>query len=145
MLNYGPDTDDEDVGAQIRRLWQVKEAEAELPFVQRILSEIRYLVKQSNEMQMHIGLDERISQRVTALRNRGIEIKDLATGLVDFYAVRKGELVYLCWKEGESGIHWWHPVTGGFGTRQKLTVEERSGALNQALGRKGLDQLPGYS
>ena len=144
-MNYGHEPEDEDSGAQIRRLWQVKEAEAELPFVQRILSEIRYLVKQSNEMQMHIGLDERISQRVTALRNRGIEIKDLVSGLVDFYAVRKGEVVYLCWKEGESGIHWWHPVTGGFGTRQKLTLEERSGTLNQALGHKTGPRLPGYS
>lgn len=145
MLNYGHDIEDSDAEAQVRRVWQVKEAEAELPFVQRILSEVRYLVKQSNEMHMHIGLEERISQRVSALRNRGIEIKDLVSGLVDFYALRQGELIYLCWKEGESDIQWWHPVTGGFGARQRLTIEERSGSLSQSMGPKGSQQLPGYS
>ena len=129
---------------QVHKLWKVKDAEAELPFVQTILSELRYLVRQSNEMQMHIGLDEKIAQRITALKQRGIEIKDLSSGLVDFYALREGELVYLCWKEGESRIQWWHPVAGGFTTRKKLTKQERLGQLNKAGAKAGATPLPGY-
>lgn len=50
----------------------------------------------------------------------GVEIKDPITGLVDFYGRREGELVYLCWKEGESTVAHWHPLVGGFAARKPL-------------------------
>jgi hypothetical protein len=50
----------------------------------------------------------------------GVLVKDLETGLVDFPTLRDGREVYLCWRLGETGIHWWHTIEGGFAARQPL-------------------------
>jgi hypothetical protein len=50
----------------------------------------------------------------------GAHLKDLDTGLVDFYSRRGQEVVFLCWKEGESEIRHWHSLQGGFQNRKPL-------------------------
>ena len=50
----------------------------------------------------------------------GCELKDVDKGLVDFYTVREGALVYLCWKEGEDTISHWHTLEEGFPGRKQL-------------------------
>lgn len=50
----------------------------------------------------------------------GCELKDLEQGLVDFYALREGKLVFLCWHEGEDEVAFWHPLEGGYAGRQPL-------------------------
>jgi hypothetical protein len=50
----------------------------------------------------------------------GCEIKGLEPGLVDFYSERDGELIYLCWREDEKTIGFWHSIGGGFAGRQPL-------------------------
>jgi len=47
-------------------------------------------------------------------------LKDLKKGLVDFYAMRDGELVFLCWEEGEKNIAYWHSLENGYAGRQPL-------------------------
>ena len=54
------------------------------------------------------------------LGDRGIIVRDPSTGLIDFPAIRDGELVYLCWKLGEDAIGWWHPPEAGFAGRRPL-------------------------
>lgn len=53
----------------------------------------------------------------------GCLIKDLDIGLVDFPTLYRGEEVYLCWKLGESGIHFWHGVHEGFRGRKPIDQE----------------------
>ncbi len=55
-----------------------------------------------------------------ALRGLGCELKDLAQGLVDFLAEHQGQLVYLCWMEGEERITHWHELDQGFAGRRPL-------------------------
>jgi hypothetical protein len=50
----------------------------------------------------------------------GANLKDLDSGLVDFYSRRDGEVIFLCWKEGEDEITHWHSLQGGFKSRQPL-------------------------
>jgi hypothetical protein len=50
----------------------------------------------------------------------GVQLKDLDTGLVDFYSRRGSEIVFLCWKEGEVEITHWHSLEGGFQSRKSL-------------------------
>ncbi len=50
----------------------------------------------------------------------GCDLKSIEPGLVDFYSESKGQLIYLCWKEDEPEISYWHTLTGGFTGRQKL-------------------------
>lgn len=44
----------------------------------------------------------------------GVEVKDIDTGLCDFYSFRDGQEVYLCWRQGELEITHWHGIYEGF-------------------------------
>jgi len=50
----------------------------------------------------------------------GCLVKDVDQGLVDFYALRDGEPVFLCWQFGEPAVSHWHGVDEGFGGRRPL-------------------------
>jgi hypothetical protein len=55
-----------------------------------------------------------------ALDERGIVLRDLDRGLIDFPAVRDGREVYLCWTDDEDDIGYWHDLDAGYGGRQQL-------------------------
>lgn len=57
---------------------------------------------------------------IEAIQQTGAELKDVQTGLVDFRAMRDGREVYLCWKQGEDRIDFWHDLDTGFAGRQPL-------------------------
>ena len=64
---------------------------------------------------------ERLVVLVRELHDRGIEIKDLDKGLIDFPHIRaNGEEVYLCYMLGEKTITAWHPIEGGFAARESV-------------------------
>lgn len=67
-------------------------------------------------------IDE-LGRLVSKLEERGIELKDMDTGLIDFPADRFGEKVYLCWKLGEAEVAYWHDLRSGFRGRQALRPE----------------------
>jgi hypothetical protein len=50
----------------------------------------------------------------------GVILRDVATGLCDFPAVREGRPVYLCWRLGEEEVGWWHPRDEGVAGRRPL-------------------------
>ena len=54
------------------------------------------------------------------LHETGVELKDLEEGLVDFFARRGTEQVYLCWKDGEDRIRYWHDLLSGFSGRRPI-------------------------
>ena len=76
------------------------------------------------------ALELEVKSELMGWRKRGIEVKDLSTGLVDFYALRKGEVIFLCWKIGEEGIRFFHPLEGGYRSRRPLSPSERAGGLD---------------
>ena len=49
-----------------------------------------------------------------------IVVRDLDEGIVDFPALIDGEEVYLCWREGETGVTHWHSPDTGFAGRRPL-------------------------
>jgi hypothetical protein len=53
-------------------------------------------------------------------QRRGIFIKDLSRGLVDFPAIIGGKEVFLCWEQDEDDIEFWHDLETGFGGRERL-------------------------
>ncbi len=63
---------------------------------------------------------ETIQHGVKALRELGIEVKDINLGLVDFLAQRDGRDVYLCWRYNEERIEHWHDLDSGYAGRQPL-------------------------
>lgn len=77
--------------------------------------------RKMDEYQMHIRLIEReFEKKLRLFQDLGCELKGLDPGLVDFYAERDGELIYLCWREGEPRVSFWHPLAAGFAGRQPL-------------------------
>jgi len=47
---------------------------------------------------------ERMHEYEAELKKLGVELKDYFTGLIDFYALRDGREVFLCWKLGEPEV-----------------------------------------
>ena len=60
---------------------------------------------------------------MVAIQAFGVDLKDPATGLLDFPALRDGVEVYLCWRYGEPKVGFWHPIETGFAGRQPLEEE----------------------
>jgi hypothetical protein len=64
---------------------------------------------------------EQLVLHVRDLNHRGIELKDLDKGLIDFPSLRpNGEEVYLCYMLGEQTIDHWHTIEGGFAGRRSI-------------------------
>jgi hypothetical protein len=61
-----------------------------------------------------------IQQALSALQQSNVLVKDINTGLVDFPALRNGQLVYLCWQYDEPSVQFWHDVDSGFAGRQRI-------------------------
>ena len=57
---------------------------------------------------------------VAEFADRGIILRDLDRGLIDFPALRDGREVYLCWIDGEADIGFWHELDAGYAGRQAL-------------------------
>lgn len=122
------------------------EAEALLPRVEPLLREIQAMraalteheakmaeihIKAMGNGHSHAGEMQRsrtevstaldtIRARVAAINALDIEVKDLDMGLIDFLARRGDHDVYLCWRLGEDGIGWWHPLDTGFAGRRPI-------------------------
>lgn len=62
----------------------------------------------------------RVQNALFAIKAHGVELKDPATGLLDFPALRDGIEVCLCWRHGEDRVAFWHPVETGFAGRRPI-------------------------
>ncbi|MCI0787947.1 MAG: DUF2203 domain-containing protein [Chloroflexi bacterium] len=61
-----------------------------------------------------------LQEGVQEILDRGIIVRDVARGLVDFPSQREGREVYLCWIGGEERIEFWHDTDRGFAHREPL-------------------------
>lgn len=127
------------------RIFTVREAEATLPLVRRIVADLlaayprwKGLVASYElltgplkagdqepaeliEVREAVTREaERIGAFLLELEEIGCVFKGFDAGLVDFYALRDDRLVYLCWQQGESHITHWHEVDAGFAGRQPV-------------------------
>jgi len=132
------------------RLFTVAEANALIPWLEerfRDLSNLRAEARPAREALDRIeqrtgsngsdrtaelaalrGRIDAFVSRTTALLEeiaaRGCDVKDVGQGLVDFPYSRDGRIVYLCWKQGEDRIRYWHERTTGFAGRHPLDEDE---------------------
>jgi hypothetical protein len=60
-------------------------------------------------------------EAVEHLADAGCVLKNIEHGLVDWYALKDGREVFLCWKLGEKSVDHWHEVDVGFPGRQPLS------------------------
>ena len=65
-------------------------------------------------------------QSIEDLESTGVMLKGLEQGLLDFPARRFNEEIWLCWKEGETEIKFWHEKDVGFMGRKTISVSTES-------------------
>ena len=65
-------------------------------------------------------------QLIEDLESTGVSLKGLDQGLLDFPSRRFNEDVWLCWKDGETEIKFWHELDTGFNGRKPITVSDES-------------------
>ena len=61
-----------------------------------------------------------IEDTVHEILDRGIIVRDVTSGLVDFPSQRDGREIFLCWIGGEDSIEFWPETTQGFENRKPL-------------------------
>lgn len=133
-----------------QRFYTVEEANTKVPSLEAafaraegLLAHVRELQDQMNDLEIvwgskvlspdcpdreeyerfkleHEAKEAEVDGLLKEVTREGIEIKDVFTGLVDFYAKRGAEIVYLCWRKGEPRVGWWHTLTGGFAGRRPI-------------------------
>jgi hypothetical protein len=126
------------------QLYTLESANALLPVITPTLERLRddylHLTELKNEIAVEVSTLEsrgmvmvahrseiaindaalRIKTALGELFARGIEVKNIEWGLIDFPSERDGRIVYLCWKLGEGSIAFWHDLDAGFAGRQPI-------------------------
>ena len=65
-------------------------------------------------------LSSQMEDGVEEILDRGIIVRDVDRGLVDFPSPREDREIFLCWIGGEERIESWHETDRGFAHRQPL-------------------------
>jgi hypothetical protein len=121
------------------RHFTLEEARAELPWVETKLAALRGARERLTDTEARQALADgsptnggghpgkqvgeafvELQNGIAAFEQRGIVLRDLDSGLLDFPSVRDGDEIYLCWIEGESDIGFWHELDAGYSGRQPL-------------------------
>jgi len=64
------------------------------------------------------ALSEALWEEVERLHESGCIIKDVESGMVDWYARHRGRDVFLCWHLGEDHVAHWHEIEAGYAGRR---------------------------
>lgn len=125
--------------SRVRRFFTLAEANRSLPLVRRIVADIVSMHARFKDLQEKArdvagtklqklaeqdldGAASRLNTLVEELAAVGCELKDPASGLVDFVGRHQGREVHLCWKHGEDSIGFWHDIGAGFAARQPVAT-----------------------
>jgi hypothetical protein len=132
---------------QPRRIFTLKEANGALPLVKRIsmdiaegnrkISDCHARMHRLEETGRHEDADdlreqireliEKGDSYVEELEKIGCEYTDRANGVVDFPALLKSRLVFLCWKIGDPDIRYWRDIEAGYSARRPIAGHFVSG------------------
>ena len=130
------------------RYFSLEEAQELVSWLKEIFNYLNPLLQKSDELNDSIeqlqnpvvsnGLDDVVVDRITfmsselnrifsevnekieLIHQRGILVKNLQQGLVDFPYMYENREVYLCWHVGENEIKYWHEINTGFAGRNLL-------------------------
>ncbi len=113
---------------RLRGLLTAMQAEKQqVDFEVEVLRRLAQLIQQNGHAFQALEHERRLTELVRALRQKlrainelGVEVKDLDLGLVDFPSLRDGREVYLCWKVDEPTVEYWHELDAGYRGRQPL-------------------------
>jgi hypothetical protein len=127
-------------GFSFPKLFTVNEANALLPKLEELLADIAVHRNAMREKAPHVDpiLEASASNgggrvgseygveaynlylAIERIRELGVFLKDLDSGLLDFPHERDGRVVFLCWHPPEEQIGYWHELQAGYQGRQPL-------------------------
>lgn len=122
------------------RLFSVEEANSLLPRMQEYLEEVYRRRDAMREKAPHLepilaaagangggrvgseyGVEAyNLYLAIERIRDEGVYLKDLNSGLLDFPHERDGRVVFLCWHPPEEEILYWHEIDAGYPGRKPL-------------------------
>jgi len=125
----------------------IKSANEILPTIiekfQKIKQEKNEVEKMQQKLQMNLSgltsLDDYVTLKqnlnasvtrfyssIEELEKTGVVLKGLEEGLLDFPSKKFDDEIWLCWKEGETEIKFWHEKDVGFNGRKPIGVDKES-------------------
>ena len=114
----------------IKKFNYVKKLKSEIMKFERELSND---ISSSNSLVEFSQLKQKLNSVVTKfyqsiedLESTGVVLKGLEDGLLDFPAKRFNDEIWLCWKEGETEIKFWHEKNTGFMGRKPISVSNET-------------------
>ena len=54
------------------------------------------------------------------LDKKGVMVRDLDQGLIDFRSLFQGKEIFLCWHYGENTVNFWHDTEEGYQGRRHI-------------------------
>jgi len=101
--------------------------------IMRIEQQLQTALDPSSKFEDFVVLKQKLNSQMTKfyqaiedLENTGVVVKSVNEGLLDFPSKRFDEEVWLCWKEGETEIKFWHGKDVGFDGRKPISVSDES-------------------
>jgi len=99
----------------------------------KIEHELNSALTPTSTFEQYVTIKQKLNSVVTKfykaiedLENTGVVIKGIDEGLLDFPSKRFDDEVWLCWKEGEKEIKFWHEKDVGFSGRKPISVSDES-------------------
>ena len=89
--------------------------------------ELNSTLSPNNTFEKYVSVKQKLNstvkkfyQAIEDLEDTGVIIKGIDEGLLDFPSKRFDDDVWLCWKEGEKEIKFWHEKDVGFSGRKPI-------------------------
>jgi hypothetical protein len=130
---------EEETGLVYERHFTRAEANALLPELSAMLTQLREAKDELTDTEAHEALSEsaptnggggegkqvglaflEVRRLLDTIEQSGIVLRDIDRGLVDFPAMIEGREALLCWELGEDDVAYWHDLDSGFGGREPL-------------------------
>jgi hypothetical protein len=105
------------------RYWTPDEARSYLPRLRELVGLVRdAIVPGADAGTIHLRDGaEHAEAALAELEERGVILRQVASGLVDFPSLDDdGRVRLLCWKVDETDLAWWHRPEDGFAGRRPL-------------------------
>ena len=96
---------------------EVVRIQSELESNPKYMSSFKDYVPKKQELNSAIS---NFYKAIEEIESIGVMIKSMDEGLLDFPSLMFNEEVWLCWKEGETEIKFWHGKNEGFNGRKPV-------------------------
>ena len=101
--------------------------------VEKMEQKLQVNLSGTSNLDDYVTLKQNLNASVTRfytsieeLEKTGVVLKGLEEGLLDFPSKKFDDEIWLCWKEGETEIKFWHEKDVGFNGRKPIDVNKES-------------------